>query len=209
MRDQTDHTGIPRRQFVKQLGAAGAALAAGPTAGLFAQEATPRRPNIIFLLADDMRWDAMGCMGNRFVRTPHLDRLAAQGVLFENAFVTTSICAPNRACILAGQHQRTTGIKNGRLAMATRHNGKLTLVVARPPLPKGEVEVAGRLAKDGTIMLEVAGSEAASGKAPGPIGRTPGDPIMAGGDHQTPIGDYAPPSRFPGVIRSLVVRVDD
>ena len=112
MRDQTDHTGMPRRQFVKQLGAAGAALAAGPTTGLFAQQATPRRPNIIFLLADDMRWDAMGCMGNRFVRTPHLDRLAAQGVLFENAFVTTSICAPNRACILAGQHQRTTGIKD-------------------------------------------------------------------------------------------------
>ena len=112
MRDQTDHAGIPRRQFVKQLGAAGAALAAGTAAGLFAQEATPRRPNIIFLLADDMRWDAMGCMGNRFVRTPHLDRLAAQGVLFENAFVTTSICAPNRACVLAGQHQRTTGIKD-------------------------------------------------------------------------------------------------
>jgi len=127
---------MPRRQFVKQLGAAGAALAAGPTAGLFAQEGTPRRPNIIFLLADDMRWDAMGCMGNRFVRTPHLDRLAAQGVLFENAFVTMSICAPNRACVLAGQHQRTTSIKNGRLAMATRHHGKLTLVVARSPLPK-------------------------------------------------------------------------
>jgi len=105
-------THIPRRQFVKQLGAAGAALAAGPASSLLAQEAAPHRPNIIFMLADDMRWDAMGCMGNRVIRTPNLDRLAARGVLFENAFVTTSICAPNRACVLAGQHQRTTGIKD-------------------------------------------------------------------------------------------------
>jgi len=70
------------------------------------------RPNILFILADDLGSGALGCYGNRLVRTPHIDRMAAAGVLFENAFVTTSICAPNRACILAGQHQRTTGVKN-------------------------------------------------------------------------------------------------
>ena len=54
----------------------------------------------------------MSCVGHPQLKTPHMDRLAEEGVLFENAFVTTSICAANRACILAGQHTRTTGIKD-------------------------------------------------------------------------------------------------
>ncbi|UCD30080.1 MAG: sulfatase [Planctomycetota bacterium] len=63
------------------------------------------RPNIIFFLADDMRWDAMGCAGNRIIQTPHLDRLAERGVRFTNGFVTTSICAVSRASLLTGQYE--------------------------------------------------------------------------------------------------------
>ena len=48
----------------------------------------------------------MGCMGNEHIQTPNMDRLAADGVLFTNAFVTTAICCSNRACILTGQHMR-------------------------------------------------------------------------------------------------------
>ena len=103
---------LDRREFITRAGAAGLALAVGSPAKILAQREGPQRPNIIFLFADDMRWDAMGCVGNRVIRTPNLDRLATDGVLFENAFVTTSICAPNRACVLTGQHQRTTGIKD-------------------------------------------------------------------------------------------------
>ena len=100
-----------RRRFLKTT-LTGAGALAGESLGLAAEPRAGVRPNILFLLADDMRWDAMGCMGHPCVRTPNLDGLAADGALFENAFVTTSICAPNRACILAGQHQRTTGIKD-------------------------------------------------------------------------------------------------
>lgn len=64
------------------------------------------RPNIVFLLADDMRWDAMGCAGNPIIRTPHLDALAKNGMRFSNAFVTTSICAASRASILTGLYER-------------------------------------------------------------------------------------------------------
>lgn len=70
------------------------------------------RPNILFLLGDDLTSDELGCYGGKYARTPAIDRLAAQGYLFENSFVTTSICACSRASILAGQHQRTTGIKD-------------------------------------------------------------------------------------------------
>ena len=64
------------------------------------------RPNIIFLLTDDQRWDAMGAMGNPIIQTPNMDRLAQEGILFQNAYVTTSICAISRASIFSGQYAR-------------------------------------------------------------------------------------------------------
>lgn len=70
------------------------------------------QPNLVFLLADDLRLDALGCYGNGLVRTPHLDRLAAEGVRFTNHFVTTSICNVSRASILSGQYARRHGITN-------------------------------------------------------------------------------------------------
>lgn len=69
-----------------------------------------RRPNILFLLTDDQRWDTLGCMGNRLIKTPHLDKLGASGTIFENCFVTTSICCTSRASILSGQYARAHGI---------------------------------------------------------------------------------------------------
>ena len=70
------------------------------------------RPNILFFLTDDQPQVGLGCMGNRHIRTPNMDALAAEGVLFTNAFVTTSICACNRASILTGQTMRRHGIED-------------------------------------------------------------------------------------------------
>src|SRR6185503_3454294 len=67
-------------------------------------------PNFIVLLADDLRWDALGCYGNRIVQTPNIDRLAAKGVRFTNHFVTTAICNVSRASLLCGQYERRHGI---------------------------------------------------------------------------------------------------
>ena len=62
--------------------------------------ATPR--NVIFILADDHRYDAMGFVGHPFIETPNLDRIARDGVHFQNAMVTTALCSPSRASILTG-----------------------------------------------------------------------------------------------------------
>ncbi|NHF58609.1 sulfatase [Flavobacteriaceae bacterium TP-CH-4] len=67
-------------------------------------------PNILFLLTDDQRFNALGFAGNTILKTPHLDSLARNGVYFNNAFVTTSICAVSRASILTGQYARRHGI---------------------------------------------------------------------------------------------------
>ena len=76
--------------------------------GVFAANAFAQspgdRPNIVFILVDDQRHDAFSFAGHPFLETPHLDRLASEGVVFENAFVTTSLCSPSRASILTGQY---------------------------------------------------------------------------------------------------------
>jgi arylsulfatase A-like enzyme len=75
----------------------------------FAQ-AAERPMNVIFLLADDQRWDTLGSYGNPVIQTPELDQLASEGVRFEHMFVTTSICVTSRASFITGQYARRHGI---------------------------------------------------------------------------------------------------
>jgi N-acetylglucosamine-6-sulfatase len=70
----------------------------------------PRRPNIVVVLVDDMRWDDMRVAGHPFIETPHMDRLAREGARFTNAFATTPLCSPSRASFLTGQYPHTNGI---------------------------------------------------------------------------------------------------
>ena len=79
-------------------------------AGPSAVAKTKKRRNVILVLIDDQRYDAMSCMGHPFLKTPNLDRLAAGGAHFKNAFVTTSLCSPSRATILTGQYAHVHGI---------------------------------------------------------------------------------------------------
>ena len=66
------------------------------------------RPNIVFMIADDLAWDDLGCSGNPKVRTPHLDRLTKGGMQFPNAFLTISSCSPSRASIITGTYPHQT-----------------------------------------------------------------------------------------------------
>jgi arylsulfatase A-like enzyme len=92
-----------------------AALACGATL-----HAADRKPNFLFIYTDDQRWDAMGVVqreqGERarfpWFKSPNMDRLAAEGVRFRNAFVTLSLCAPSRAAFLTGRYNHLNGITN-------------------------------------------------------------------------------------------------
>jgi len=101
---------MKRRDFLK-------AAALGAAAGLSCQRLPgtrrgERRPNVVFILTDDQRWDALGCAGHPFLKTPHLDRLAAEGARFANCFCTTSLCSPSRASMLSGLYAHAHGITN-------------------------------------------------------------------------------------------------
>ncbi|MFZ5829292.1 MAG: sulfatase [Planctomycetota bacterium] len=74
--------------------------------------AAEKRPNVIFILTDDQRSDMLSCAGHPFLKTPHLDQLAAEGALFRNMFVTTSLCSPSRASFLSGLYAHAHGVVN-------------------------------------------------------------------------------------------------
>jgi N-acetylglucosamine-6-sulfatase len=70
------------------------------------------RPNILFILLDDLRWDAVGYAGHPHLKTPQIDRIANEGVNFRNAFSTTSLCSPSRASLLSGVYAHKHGVTN-------------------------------------------------------------------------------------------------
>ena len=100
-----------------------AALALLLIPALAASAADAKQPNILFFLVDDQRNDTLGCAGHPIIKTPNVDRLAREGVRFENAFVTTSICAASRATIFTGLYERTHGYTFGK-----------------PPIRQGDVQ---------------------------------------------------------------------
>jgi N-acetylglucosamine-6-sulfatase len=81
-----------------------AALLAAGSAG------AEQRPNVVFVLCDDLRGDCLGVAGHPHLKTPHIDRLAREGVYFKNAFCTTSLCSPSRASILSGLYAHAHGV---------------------------------------------------------------------------------------------------
>lgn len=108
------------------------------------------KPNFVFILTDDQSYGYMGCTGNPIVKTPHLDALAKEGVLFTNAHITSAICTPSRASILTSQFERKHGINfNSGTSMAEeawgqtypmvmRQNGYYTGWIGKNHVPVGE-----------------------------------------------------------------------
>ncbi len=104
MRRGNDHpsSGLRHMGLTVALTLGAGTLAAAETPAPLARQAGAEPLNVVFILTDDHRYDAMGFMGHPFLETPHMDALAEEGVHFRNAFVTTSLCSPSRASILTG-----------------------------------------------------------------------------------------------------------
>lgn len=103
--------------------------------------AADRRPDVVFVLLDDLRWDALGYMNHPYVKTPHIDRLREQGAMMENAFVTTSICCPSRATFLTGTLANRHGVIDNE---TSEYNPEVT-----PPLTKSLQEAGYKTAMIG------------------------------------------------------------
>ncbi len=102
-----------RRNFLKVVGTGAAALAVpGLTSALRAARSSERktRPNFVFFLIDDLGWKDLGCYGSTFYETPNIDRLAAEGMRFTNAYAACPVCSPTRASIMTGKYPARLGI---------------------------------------------------------------------------------------------------
>ncbi len=109
------NTGASRREFLQ----AGLALTSASFApisplstALFTPSSQPsaaKRPNIVFFYTEAQRWDALGLAGNTLLKTPNMDRIGREGVVFNNSFCTNALCAPSRAVVLTGLYSHSTG----------------------------------------------------------------------------------------------------
>jgi arylsulfatase A-like enzyme len=116
----------------------------------FAQTDTKEKPNFIFILTDDHRYDLLGSSGNELIKTPHLDQLAQEGILFENAHVTSAICTPSRISILLSQFERKHSVNfnsgtsvseeawNESYPVVLKNNGYYTGYVGKNHAPIGD-----------------------------------------------------------------------
>ncbi len=95
-----------RRDFIKTVGLA-ATLATGQSAPA-AQNADGRPPNIVFLMADDLGYGDLDCYGQELIRTPNIDRLADEGILFRQAYAGGPVCASSRSMLMTGFHNDHT-----------------------------------------------------------------------------------------------------
>lgn len=113
---------MDRRNFLKYAGtgivSAGMCGAISPAIG-----AGRKRPNILWICAEDMS-PHMSCYGERTIETPNIDRLAREGVRFENAFITCPVCSPSRSAMITGMYQTSSGAHNHR---SSRHKVELKL----------------------------------------------------------------------------------
>ncbi len=150
-----------RRHFLQL--AASASLASFSTR---ARAAAPRKPNIIFILSDDLAQGDVGCYGQELIKTPNLDGMAAQGTRFTQAYCGTSVCAPSRSSLMTGLHSGHCPIRANR---EIQPEGQM-------PLPAGTLTVA--------QVLKAAGyATACIGKWGMGMFDTTGSPLKVGFDH--------------------------
>jgi len=123
-----------RREFLA-LGAVGA----------FALQGAPRRPNMVMIYCDDLGYSDLGCYGNRMIRTPNLDQLAARGTRFTSFYSTSPVCSPARAALLTGHYPQCYGI----------HHADLPESLPRYFLPESAVTIAEVLQQAGYYTAHV------------------------------------------------------
>lgn len=103
---------VSRRDFMRGAACGVGTLALGKGLdGAKGAERVPRRPNVLFIMTDQQTLSAMSAYGNRYVKTPHMDSLAASGVRFEKSYCTSPVCSPARSGILTGRMPHVTGVE--------------------------------------------------------------------------------------------------
>jgi arylsulfatase A len=122
-----------RREFLVSLAAA------------LAARAESKKPNLVLILADDLGQRDLGCYGNRYFSTPNIDRLAAEGARFTDAYAACPVCSPTRASILTGRYPVRYGVTDWIPGRPSHERGPIRTPRTKTELPLDEVTLPERL----------------------------------------------------------------
>jgi arylsulfatase A len=164
-----------RRDFLKAAGLGAASVAGWLSAGAGAQ-AAPKRPNVVFILADDLGYGDLGCYGQKKIRTPHIDRLAAEGMRFTQHYAGNPVCAPSRCTLMTGYHSGHGQVRDNKQVGGDEGWTLGSTIGGQWPLTEGTFTV-------GHLFQKAGYATGAFGKwGLGRVG-TSGDPQKQGFDH--------------------------
>ncbi len=122
--------------------------------------AEPRKPNIVFIIADDLGYGDLGCFGQKKIRTPNIDRMAAEGIRFTQHYSGNAVCAPSRCVLMTGQHPGHAFIRdNKEVGEWDSYQGQL-------PLPENQATIAKALKKLGYATGRLASGALAAWAVP-------------------------------------------
>ena len=161
---------MDRRRFLKGVGLSVGALSLAGCEGVFAKAGSPKKPNIVFIMADDLGYRELGCYGQKKIKTPNIDQLAAEGMKFTDFYTGSAVCGPARCNLATGMHGGHAFIRdNHEVGTWESFDGQL-------PLPAGTETFASVLKQQGYAT-------GAFGKwGLGGVDST-GDPLNMGFDH--------------------------
>lgn len=153
------------------LAASGCALT-DPKPATIPDPGTTSRPNIVFILADDLGFGDLGCYGQKKMATPEIDTLASQGLRFTQVYAGSTVCSPSRSVLMTGQHTGHTRVRNNTCKVGGVEGGRADKVVRRMNLTADDVTVADVLASAG-YRTGIVGKWHLSGYDPeaGPLNR--------------------------------------
>ncbi|MBN2091076.1 sulfatase [candidate division KSB1 bacterium] len=176
-----------RRKFLSQLALTTAAISVTPI--FSCGNLRNSKPNFIFFLIDDLGWKDVGFMGSSLYETPHIDRLAHEGVIFTNAYSNAPNCAPTRACLMSGQY----GPRHGIYTVGTPERGNVKLRKLIPIANK--TELAPEVVTFAEVLQQAGYRTASIGKWH--LGKDPGTgPISQGFDVNIGGNLAGAPSRY-------------
>jgi arylsulfatase A-like enzyme len=115
----------------------------------------PLKPNILFILVDDLGWADVGCYGSKYYETPNIDRLAAQGMRFTDAYAACAVCSPTRASILTGKYPARLRLTDWIPGEGNSRTNKLEVPTWRQFLPLEEVTIAKALKSAGYVTASI------------------------------------------------------
>jgi len=160
-----------------------------------------RPPNIILILTDDLGWKDLGCQGSDFYQTPHLDRMAREGMRFTQAYAAGPVCSPTRASLMTGQHPARLRLTDWLPGRADRKDQKMKRPVIATNLPAGTFTLAKALKSAGYVTAHI-GKWHLGGK--GSLPQDHGFDVNVAGDHTgTPLSYFAPYRRGNAMMAGL------